>query len=177
MRTAAFWPLPEGARASNDKGWDNPEYTYTTWLFDGNKIVTTDLNGKSGLLHVTYFKVGELIFADTIVNKLEGINWHQAIHFIDGHLVFRIELEGNRLITRPLSKKWFDEFTQEHHFAGDVVDTDAREYTTLVINASPQEWIDFLGKYGTDEEAFPKETYPTTNARVLIRQVDEEEDD
>lgn len=150
---------------------DNPE-DIRPWVFDDDIIVTYDEENRTGLLHVTYFKVGGLIYADTTVSGFDllskGITWDQSTHYIPGHLVSRIELEGNRLIVRYLNKNWFDDYIQEHPIAK-YVEIGAEKYTTLVTNVTPEDWVNFLEKYGADEKAFPADL-------ELIRQVDEEND-
>ena len=147
---------------ADNKG--NPEKNEEPWVFDDDKILTFD-KGDSGLLHVTYFSIGGLIFADTTVHKLQGINEWQAIHLMPVHMVSRIEVEGNQLTVRPLNINWFDDFIQEHPFANSV---EIDEYNTLMVNASSQDWVNFLKKYGADKGAFSE-----NGAFEFIRQIAE----
>lgn len=138
------------------------------WELHGHKIITYgDPNGLPGTLDVTYFKIGGLIFADTIPSDNPGLNEFQAYHLIAGHIVSRIKIEDNRLTVSPLNfdGDWCNVFIKEHRLASCVV---INEYKTFVTNASSKDWVAFLEKYGTDEGAF------TENILVFIKKAGEE---
>ena len=154
-----------------------------TWIFEDDKILTfghvlVNEEGTSGMLGVTYFNIGGLIFADTVAGGADtvadGIEWSPEVndvwsfHLTGGHLLSRIEVKNSLLTVIPLNHYWFKNFIQDHPIASHVK---IEEYTTLVVNASPQDWVEFLKKYGADEEAFPK-----SDAMVFIRLVDEKVD-
>lgn len=143
-----------------------PEESIEPYVFNNDEILTHD-EGGPGLLHVTYFKIDGLIFADTKVkfSKSQSINLLQTYHLINGHMVSRIIIEGNRLIVIPLNVFWFSEYIEKNQFANRI---DIDEGTILVNNVSSQEWVKFLRMYGTDKEAFPER-----NGLVYIRQIDE----
>ncbi len=135
------------------------------WVISSNKILTYDEKGAPGLLAAVYFRVGESFFLDTIAEEPpEGTTstWW-TMHLLPVHIVTRVDLHDNTLTLTPLDYDYLEKALEK----GGVKLSHIRQKdeNTLLFTASPEEWMEFLKKYGKDKSVFSDE-----NAVQLMRQ-------
>ena len=151
-------PKLEGKWRILDKDGQPEKTEY--WEFKEYLATASDEEGRSCSLQVVYFQAGGLIFADTAPSKNgcsashsgSGQTYYQ-MHEIPLHMVSRIEVTGDRLTVRPLNKNRFNQVTRGKPVGHWVVQ---EEYQTLVLYASPADWVTFLGDNGHDDALFPE---------------------
>ncbi len=126
------------------------------WEFDGDEIVTWDRETNSATIGVTYFKIGELLFADTTAKATK--NWYAAWHTRPVNTVTLVKLTGDTVEFRPLDYEWF---TNRVGNAFPHVTVDKFPLYTC----STGDWEKFLTTHGGDTNAFP-----ATHRYVLKKQ-------
>jgi len=122
------------------------------WEFEENEVLTFDDQGREGVLKVTYFKINQNVFIDSYVSHLPEVNEYTEVHLYPLHRVSKVELENNRLTIKHLNLGWFQNYIKENPSSWIV-----KNESSLVLNASPEDWVKFLEEYGSSEEAFPKD--------------------
>ena len=124
------------------------------WVFGDDEIVTYSDKGGSGTLDVVYFKVGDTTFMDTTAHSPDEtvVSEWWTIHVSPVHLLCRIGTNDNRLILRPLNFDWLKEALSSNEVSLAVV---TEKGDPALFYASPGDWMQFLKRYGTNDEAFP----------------------
>lgn len=125
------------------------------WLFTKTTIKTID-DGSSGLLKVTYFKVGETTFADIMPSDDadDTNNVYFNLHLLPVHSVCKVELKDDELTMIPLDGDWLIKQLKSKSIAlpHKVLSTDEDH---VVLTATTKELNKFLKTTATNENAFP----------------------
>ncbi len=126
------------------------------WIFNDDKIYTSDQEGNSSVLSVRYFKVGDTFFMDTTITdddiggKLSG---YSGLHIVPVHCVCKLELNEDSLTLISLDAAWLEDLIDKSKIQISFMRiSGSSDYR--ICNAKPEEWIDFFKKYRNDEEAF-----------------------
>lgn len=139
------------------------------WRFEDNKARAYDQRGQWRSLTITYFKVNDVTFADTIADgpgdDITSSEGYRSLHQVPFHMVSRVERNGDRFILRPLLTREFSQATRDRPIASWMVQTD---YETTVFNASSADWVEFLKRHGKDGGLFSEESQ-----LVFLRQTDQ----
>jgi len=130
------------------------------WVLDENEIRTFNQKGVSNKIVVKYFKVNENIFADITVDYEEdvvaggGINEWWLMHLTPIHAVARVDVEAETgvILFRTISYEWMDNFIKTDQT--DIPFVKTQDGNWKIYTASPQEWVEFLKKYGDSEDVF-----------------------
>lgn len=124
------------------------------WVIRGDRIMTYDENGAPGLLKVVYFRAGESFFIDTIAETPpEGaVNEWWTMHLLPLHIVTRVDMSDNGLTLTPIDFDYMGKALEK----GEVRLTyiKRKDDDSVLFTASPEEWIEFLKKYGKDKLVF-----------------------
>jgi hypothetical protein len=136
-------------------GDEEDQETGVPWIFSKDAIRTTDENGKTGKLDVTWFKVGESLFVDATAGDPDdqGVNEWWAVHVAPIHTVCKVVLVGDRVTFRPLRYDWLRGAVQKKKVSLPHVQVE-RDGGHLLFTATSKEWMAFLAEYGDDEGAF-----------------------
>jgi hypothetical protein len=130
----------------------------TIWRFTGDRVTMLDKHGHWREFKVTYFKVGDALFLDSIADTDGGDpslgEGYWQMHLVPFHMLARVQVRSDRLVLRPLTAKGFEKA---------IGDAPSRqivkrgEYETMVFDATPAQWKVFLEKHGNDSAVFPSE--------------------
>jgi hypothetical protein len=126
----------------------------TPWSFDRKKIHTVDEKGVSSRLRITYFKVGDTVFADVFPDDPDEtkINKWWTFHVVPVHSVCKVRVEGDGLTFIPLNYDWLKKALRERELSLSFEMIEDGEH--LVFNATSEDWMSFLSEYKDDKSAF-----------------------
>lgn len=126
------------------------------WLFGEETISTRDDKGGAGDLNVTYFKVGESTFVDATAGDTEpgGPSKWWSMHTAPVHTLSKVVLEKDRLEMRRLDYKWLEKAAKSKQVTLPYVEYE-NSGDRLLFTATSDQWMDFLGKHGENDKAFP----------------------
>ena len=125
------------------------------WQFKDNTIETRDEKGGTGDLKVTYFKVKDQLFMDTLADDIgEGrISSWWRFHVSPIHCLSQVTWTEKRMVIRPLSPEWFQQTCKDKKLNLSLAPRDEKEVP--FSTATPAQWMAFLAQYGSSDEAFP----------------------
>ena len=136
---------------------DNPKTTGTPWRIHDDKIRTIDDNGLAATIDVTFFKIGDNLFCDSIAGDLGDdakVSWYWAWHSRPVHTISKIETSAGRLIFKPLDYDWLTNAVAKGQFTLPAIKRTGDNNWPL-FTAPSADWEKFLAKYGGDTNAFP----------------------
>jgi hypothetical protein len=149
-------PLAAGKWRRLDNG--KPE-TDETWEFTADRIVIHDNRGQWRALEAKYFRAGGATFVETSPRDLSGESPSEAywsLHRIPFHLLTRIEVSGDRVVTRTLiAGAPFQEAARDTPLARNLVKRG--DYAWFVFNTTPADWKAFLEKHARNDALYSKE--------------------
>lgn len=145
-------PVPDGKwRLLKDDGAPSKE---GLWEFKGQRLNVYDDRGHWRAFDVTWFRIGGTLFADTVPARTETSmstsEQYWFFHMVPFHMVSRVEVDGQRLLVRPLLSKAFNE-SGSQPVPGGIV---RRELDTLVLDANADDWRRFLSRHAHDDAVF-----------------------
>lgn len=137
------------------------------WAFAENEITTFENNVRSDL-GVTYFKIGNVTFADLTPAETSGENnpneWW-LLHVVPVHSVCRVELSAETLILTPLNGEWVGSLMETEKISLSYLVV-GDEDDQMVLTATPAELNQFLEDHLDAEDAFP-DAHSHTFERVM----------
>jgi hypothetical protein len=117
----------------------------------------TYVENSPGKLKVTFFHVGTNLFADFLAGDFDGaekcLNGYWLIHVYPVHSVARVETNNHQLTIIPLNEDWLRKAIHSNTVSLAHLQPEGAE--DLLYTATPGNWMKFLGRYGTDTNAFP----------------------
>ena len=151
----------------DDAGRQKPQ---RDWVFEDDKIMTYTEKGGSGVLIATWFKVGDQLYVDTTAGSLEQeiVSDWWVFHVMPVHILCKVEHGGGRLTFKPLDLDWMKQAMSNSVVSLPVVK--GREGDMILFNAEPEQWMEFLKRQGTNDDAFAGgDNYTFVRSRERIR--------
>ncbi len=125
------------------------------WIFTpDSKLQTFNEKHIMAEFETIYFKINQNIYMDSIAGDHEPqISEYWSYHVFPVHVLTKIEIKDNRLILTPLDYDWL----MKNIEIGKIKLSFMKGYDKMTLfNASPEEWEQFLKKYGDNNDAFPE---------------------
>jgi hypothetical protein len=134
------------------------------WVFEDSRIMTYSEKGGSGILDATWFKVDGQLYVDTTAHSLDSdmISDWWVFHVMPLHILCKVERADKRLTFKPLSLDWMKQAVTNGTVSLPVIKE--KEDDIVLLNAEPEQWMQFLKQHGTNEGAFE-----SGNEYTLIR--------
>lgn len=129
------------------------------WVFTKDyELLTYDEKNLPGKLQATFFKVGTQLLCDFEAGEAEEgkLNPYWIFHVRPVHTVCKVQLEERQLTLTPLNFDWFKMALDAKLI--DLPLLKARKGDHFLLTATPDQWANFLEKYGADTNAFYKNT-------------------
>ena len=149
------------------KAWgENPKQASGPWRIHDDKIKTIDEKGLAATIDVTFFKVGDRLFCDSIAGDLGDdvkVSWYWAWHARPVHTVSKVETSDGTLVFKPLDLDWLTNAVAKGQVTLPLLKR-AGDDNWPLFTTSSADWEKFLAKYGGDTNAFP-----TNHVYVLKR--------
>ena len=150
----------------DDSGRPRPQ---KDWLIEDRRILTYSEKGGSGVLEATWFKVNGQLFVDTVAGSPDEqtVSDWWSFHVMPVHILCKVTIQGDQLSFRPLSRDW----VKEAAVAGIVslsVDK-GREDDAQLYTPTSEQWMAFLKKHGTNEEAFADSNFRFIRSLERVR--------
>ena len=127
------------------------------WRFKGDEIQTFDKNGVGSFLKVSYFRVGEQLFADFFPGDPDDrkVNGWWAIHVAPVHTVSKVSIDGKNLTFTPLNYEWLKKALKTNKITLSHIKIEDEDH--LIFTAGSKAWMDFLKRHKNNKGAFDYE--------------------
>ena len=124
------------------------------WVFEDGRILTYSEKGGSGILDATWFKVGDQLYIDTTAHtpESETVSDWWTFHVMPVHILCKVERDDRKLTFKPLDLEWMKQALTNGLASLPVVK--GKETDMILFNAAPEQWMQFLKRLGTNEDAF-----------------------
>jgi len=131
------------------------EGTENPWTFLKDVIIIPRDKGGFARLSARFFKVNDMIFLDTTADEpQQDIDLWWMFHISPMHTVSRIITENKTLRIIPLNALWLNDAVKNKSVVLQSVWREEMKENLFI--ASSAEWVEFLKKYGSDQQAFPE---------------------
>jgi len=142
------------------------------WVFEDGRIMTYSEKGGSGILDATWFKVGDQLYVDTTAHSLEPdiVSDWWVYHVMPVHILCKVDRDDRKLTFKPLDYEWVNQALTNGLISLPVVK--GKENDMVLFNAGPEQWMEFLKRQGTNEDAFvggDEYTFVRSQERVRIQ--------
>lgn len=134
------------------------------WEFGESEVTSYDKHGVSSVLVVSFFRIGKQLYCDSQPappDEGRAPNEYWTDHVMPTHLLSKVEQQGDRLTFVTLGASWLEEQVKQGNL--NLPNLPLGE-GLLLYTATPEQWRDFLTRYGDDPQAFPPD-----NALVFRR--------
>jgi hypothetical protein len=143
------------------------------WVFEDGRIMTYSEKGGSGILVATWFKVGDQLYVDTTAASLESdtVSDWWIFHVMPVHILCKVERDDKRLTFKPLDLEWVKQALTNGVVSLPVVK--GKENDMVLFSTEPEQWMQFLKRQGTNEDAFAggnEVTFVRSQERVRIQE-------
>jgi hypothetical protein len=124
------------------------------WVIEDDRILTYSEKGGSGILDATWFKVGGQLYIDTTAHspEAEAVSDWWTCHVMPVHILCKVKGDKRRVIFKPLGIEWLQQALTNGVASLPVVK--GKENGMILLNASPEQWMQFLKQLGTNDDAF-----------------------
>ncbi|MGD0652337.1 MAG: hypothetical protein ABSA97_14565 [Verrucomicrobiia bacterium] len=140
------------------------------WRISHNEIVAYDNDSKPSKIRVTFFKLGEQLFCDSIAGNIDPndpngtkVPSYWVWHTFAVHTVTKVETNRSVLTFKPLDLDWLTNRLATAEVSLSHL-TRAEEKDWPLFTAKSADWEKFLTKYAKNTNAFP-----TNHVYVLKR--------
>ena len=153
-------PVAGEWRLLDEKGTPVPG---RSWKFKGVRVIAFDNGGLPAEIEVAYFRAGNAFFLDSTAGEPAGGSNHWwTMHVFPVHVVSKIEFDEKSLTLIPIDYTWMEKAVKEGTVSLPHIYSD--KDNMVLFTASPEEWMEFLKKYASDEDVFSRK-----NALRFIR--------
>lgn len=130
------------------------------WVFSNDKVQTYDANNVPSTLNTVFFKVDGELYCDLTAGEPEtkgAFNSFWLMQFTPIHTLCKIEINGNRLVCKPLDSKWLSNAIDKKKVS--IPRLASKEVKKrMLYTATPEQWQVFLKKYGKTKGVFRDES-------------------
>ena len=131
---------------------------YTPWVVADDRLTTYDEDGKSGVLKMTFFNVGQTLFVDLFPEEGNVSNSFAGVVLVPTHTLCKvtsIQVNGKTQVTfTPLSFKYLKEGLESGTINLPVVKQKDDEY---LFTATTEQWQAFLNDARNSQAVFDPE--------------------
>jgi len=133
-------------------GEDISNKDITPWEIMDNTLITYDRNDKKSDFNIVFFKLKDQLFAD-VIGKSAQNNEYWNMTVLPMHILFKVEISGERLTFIPLNLAWFNKAGNEKVKALKCAAYEGNNQMKI-YTSSPEEWESFLEKNLSNPELF-----------------------
>jgi len=140
------------------------EGTEKPWTFSKDAIIIPGDKGTVTTIIARFFRINDMVFLDTTADEpQQDMSLWWTLHISPMHAVSKVIISENTLRIIPLNAAWMEEAVKDKLVLLPAVWHEEQKMS--LFTASSAEWVDFLKKYGSDQQAFPEK-----DAFVFVRQ-------
>jgi hypothetical protein len=114
-------------------------------------VTSFDRSNREGKLYATFFTVDGETYCNVTPAPLSDANQYWRVNTIQVQLLCKVELKDDVLKLRQINRQWLEKALESKEVAFRVVRT---QRSSVLLNATPEEWKAFLEKYGKTEGVF-----------------------